>query len=130
MTAQRSGLVVNISYWAAQKLMGNPVYGMSKAMADKVAADIAVQMREFGVSAISLYPGLVRTELVLENAEHFDMSNSESPQFIGRAVTHLAADPDLLQKSGHVLVAAQVALDHGFTDIDGYQPRPLTLETA
>ena len=86
MAAQKSGLIVNISFWAAQKFMGNAVYGISKAIADKMVADIAHQLREFGVAAISLYPGLVRTEGVLENAQYFDMSNSESPQFIGRAV--------------------------------------------
>jgi hypothetical protein len=42
-------------------------------------------------AAVSLYPGLVRTEMVLLNAQYFDMSNSESPEFIGRAVAHLAA---------------------------------------
>jgi hypothetical protein len=69
----------------------------------------------------------VRTESVLAAAEHFDMTNSESPQFIGRAVAALAADPHILVKSGQVLVAAQVALDYGFTDVDGKQPRPVTV---
>jgi dehydrogenase/reductase SDR family protein 1 len=129
MAAQRSGLIVNISFWAAQKFMGNPVYGISKAVADKMAADVAHQLREFGVAAVSLYPGLVRTEMVLLNAQYFDMSNSESPEFIGRAVAHLAADPALLERSGRVQVAAQLALDYGYTDIDGKQPRPATLDT-
>lgn len=130
MARQRSGLIVNISFWAAQKFMGNTVYGMAKAAADKMAADIAHQMREHEVAAVSLYPGLVRTEMVMLNAQYFDMSNSESPEFIGRAVAHLAADPQVMSRSGKVLVAAQLALDYGFTDIDGSQPRPLTLETA
>lgn len=75
-------------------------------------------------SPVSLYPGLVRTEAVMKDAKYFDLSNSESPQFIGRAIAALAADPNLMQKSGQVLVAAQVALDYGFTDVDGKQPRP------
>jgi NAD(P)-dependent dehydrogenase (short-subunit alcohol dehydrogenase family) len=94
------------------------------------AADIAHEMREYEVAAVSLYPGLVRTEMVMRNAQYFDMSNSESPEFIGRAVAHLAADPQVMGKSGEVLLAAQLALDYGFTDDDGSQPRPLTLETA
>jgi hypothetical protein len=72
----------------------------------------------------------VRTESVLEAAEYFDLSNSESPQFIGRAVAGLLADPNIMQKSGQILVAASLALEYGFTDIDGKQPIPLTLETA
>ena len=95
-----------------------------------MVADIAHQLREFGVAAISLYPGLVRTEGVLENAQYFDMSNSESPQFIGRAVAALATDPQLMEKSGKVQVAAALALEYGFADIDGKQPKPLTLETT
>ena len=58
------------------------------------------------------------------------MSNSESPQFCGRAVAALANDPNVMQKTGQVLVAAALALEYGFTDIDGKQPRPVSLEEA
>jgi hypothetical protein len=77
-----------------------------------------------------MYPGLVRTESVMENKQFFDMSNSESPQFQGRAVAHLFADPRRLGRSGKVFTSAQLALDYGYTDIDSYQPRPNTLETV
>lgn len=130
MAQQRSGLIVNISFWAAQKFMQNVVYGVSKAAMDKMAADVAHQMREFGVAAVSLYPGLVRTEEVLKNAQYFDMSNSESPQFQGRAVANLAADSALMAKSGRIFTSADLALEYGYTDIDGYQPRPNTIETV
>jgi hypothetical protein len=66
----------------------------------------------------------------MANAQFFDMSNSESPQFIGRAVAALAADPMIMEKTGKVLVAAQLALDYGFTDVDGKQPRPITIDEA
>lgn len=130
MAAQRSGLIVNISFWAAQKFMQNVIYGVSKAAMDKMSADVAHQMREFDVTALSLYPGLVRTEEVLKNAQYFDMTNSESPEFQGRAVAHLAADPHLLEKSGKVFTSADLALEYGYADLDGYQPRPNTLETV
>jgi dehydrogenase/reductase SDR family protein 1 len=55
---------------------------------------------------------------------------SQSPQFISRAVTALATDPNIMEKSGKALVAASLGLEYGFTDIDGKQPRPLTLEEA
>jgi hypothetical protein len=54
------------------------------------------------------------------------LSNSESPDFIGRAVGALAMDPTVLRHTGHVLVAAAVAEEYGFADIDGKNPRPLT----
>jgi hypothetical protein len=55
------------------------------------------------------------------------LSNSESPDFIGRAVAALAADPDVVRHTGKVLVAAALGLEYGFTDVDGRTPRPLTL---
>jgi dehydrogenase/reductase SDR family protein 1 len=130
MVAQQSGLIVNISYWAAQKHMGNVIYGASKAATDKLAKDMAHELRPYHVAAVSLYPGLVRTESVMAAAEWFDLSNSESPQFTGRVVAALAADLEVMAKSGQVLVGAQLALEYGFTDVDGRQPRPLTLEDA
>ena len=128
MVARRGGLIVNISFWAAQKYIGNVAYGVSKAATDKMTADMAHELREHNVAVVSLYPGMVRTEKVMEAAAFLDLSNSESPQFIGRAVAALASDPNVMQKSGRVLVAASLAEEYGFTDVDGKQPRPLTLE--
>lgn len=100
---------------------------MSKAATDRLTADMAVELRPQGVTVVSLYPGMVRTEKVMEAAEWLDLSNSESPEFIGRAVAALAADPDALRRTGQVLVAAAISRDYGFTDIDGKSPRPLTI---
>jgi dehydrogenase/reductase SDR family protein 1 len=121
MTRKKSGLIVNISFWSAQVYLSNTQYGVSKAAVDKMSEYMAHELRKFNVAVVSLYPGLVRTESVLKNAKHFDMSNSESPQFIGRVIAALAVDPDIMKKSGQVLVAAQEALEYG------RQPRPLTL---
>ena len=128
MVARRSGLIVNISFWAAQKYLGNVAYGVSKAATDKMTSDMAGELRDHNVAAVSLYPGLVRTEKVMEASAWLDLSNSESPEFIGRAVVAMASDPDIMKKSGLVLVAARLALEYGFSDTDGKQPRPLTVE--
>jgi dehydrogenase/reductase SDR family member 1 len=127
MVAQRRGLIVNISFWSAQKRIGNVAYGVSKAATDKMTADMALELAPHGVAAVSLYPGLVRTEKVMEAAAYLDLSNSESPDFIGRAVAALATDRDVLRHSGKVLVAAALAREYGFADVDGKTPRPLTL---
>ncbi len=127
MIAQRRGLIVNISFWAAQKHIGNVAYGVSKAATDKMTADMATELKPYGVAVVSLYPGLVRTEKVIESAQWLNLTNSESPEFIGRAVAALAADPNVLRYTGKVLVAAGLAMEYGFTDIDGTTPRPLTL---
>jgi len=127
MVVSQRGLIVNISFWAAQKHIANVAYGVSKAATDKMTVDMAVELRPYGVCAVSLYPGLVRTEKVMEAAAWLDLTNSESPEFIGRAVAALAADPEVMRHTGRVLVAASVAMEYGFTDIDGKIPRPLTL---
>jgi len=99
-----------------------------KAATDRLSADMAHELREHGIASVSLYPGLVRTEAVMANAKFFDFSNSESPQFIGRVIAALAADPRVMEKSGKTLVAAALALDYGVTDVDGKQPRPLSID--
>jgi NAD(P)-dependent dehydrogenase (short-subunit alcohol dehydrogenase family) len=126
MIPARRGLIVHVSSWAAQKYGGNVVYGLAKAATDRMAADMAHQLRAHGVTVVSLYPGLVRTEAVLA-AGVFDLSNSESPEFIGRAVAALANDADLSRRTGSVLVAAALAAEYDFTDVDGRRPRPITL---
>lgn len=130
MTSQRSGIIVNISHWAGQKYRGNVCYGVSKAATDRLTMDMAHELRACNVSVIFLYPGLVRTERVMRAAEFLDLSNSESPQFLGRVISALAKDENMPGKSGKIHVAAQLAIEYGVTDIDGRQPGPLTIEEA
>src|SRR6185437_1076464 len=127
MIARGRGIIVNISTWAAQKHVGNVAYGVAKAATDKLTADMAHELAPHGVVVMSLYPGLVRTEKVMEAAGFLDLSNSESPDFVGRAVAALVADEEVMRHTGRVLVAAALAELYGFTDIDGKTPRPLTL---
>ena len=130
MCARRSGLIVNISFWAARKHIGNAIYGAAKAATDKLTADMAHELADQNVTVVSMYPGLVRTELVMQSAEFLDLSNSESPQFTGRAIAHLCVDPRRRERSGGVIVAAAYAREVGFTDIDGRQPAALTIDTV
>jgi dehydrogenase/reductase SDR family member 1 len=130
MVPKRRGLIVNISFWAARKHVGNVIYGVAKSATDKMTADMAHELRPHGVAVVSLYPGLVRTEAVMAAAEAgwLDLSNSESPEFTGRVVAALARDPALMERSGNVLIGAAVATEFGIRDIDGRRPTPLTLE--
>jgi dehydrogenase/reductase SDR family protein 1 len=127
MISRRSGLIVNISFWAARKHIANVAYGVAKAATDKMTADMAVELQPYDVAAVSLYPGLVRTEKVMQAAAWLDLTNSESPEFVGRAVAALAGDSQVLRRTGTVLTAASLAVEYGFTDTDGKTPRPLTL---
>ena len=121
------GLIVHLSHWAAQKHLGNVIYGVSKAATDKMAAHMAHELKPHDIAVISLYPGLVRTEAVMTAASFLDLSNSESPEFIGRVVAALANDQQRMRWTGQVLVAAALALEYDIADVDGKRPRPLTL---
>lgn len=125
MVPARSGVIAHLSHWAARKRLGNVIYGISKAATDAMVMQTADELRAHNVTVVSIYPGLVRTEAVLA-AGVFDLSNSESPEFIGRAIVAMAADQQGQRWNGKVVTAAAMALDYGFTDIDGKQPRPLT----
>lgn len=118
----RGGLIAHVSHKAGHN--GPVAYHVSKAATDRMALDMAAQLRPHNVAVVSLYPGLVRTEGVLKNAQYFDMTNSESPEYIGRAVVALAADPDVMSKSGGNLWGCELARDYNFTDVDGSQPMP------
>jgi NAD(P)-dependent dehydrogenase (short-subunit alcohol dehydrogenase family) len=132
MVPARSGLIVNISFWAAQKHVGNAIYGIAKAATDKMTADMGHELRPHNVTVLSLYPGMVRTEAVMAAAKDgwLDASNSESPEFIGRVIAALSKDRSLAERSGQVLVAAAIADELGVVDVDGRHPRPLSLATV
>jgi NAD(P)-dependent dehydrogenase (short-subunit alcohol dehydrogenase family) len=123
-------LIVNVSFFDAEVFRGDVLYSLAKGASRAMAAHMAVQLRDHGVAAVALYPGLVRTESVLKAAEYFDLSNSESPQFVGRAVAALAGDRDIMRRSGETLVAAELGEEYGFPDVDGRRPRSLRPDYA
>ena len=137
--AAGGGLIVNVSSSGAVTYAHNVVYGVGKAAVDKMTADMAVELAGTGVSVVSLWPGLVRTEMLdaaavrdgdeiyieLPGEGRFDLSGAESPRFLGRAVVALADDPDLAARSGHAFPSAQLARELGFTDLDGRIPEVL-----
>jgi dehydrogenase/reductase SDR family protein 1 len=127
MVEQRSGLIVNISSFGAKVYAVNIPYGVGKAGVDRMSRDMARELKELGVAAVSLWPGVVRTERLEIEAARFpyDRANTESPQLSGRAVAALAADANVLAKSGQALVVAELAEEYGFVDVDGRRPQSL-----
>lgn len=124
MIAQKSGLIVNVSFVAAQFDDQGVIYSVAKSADDRMVACMAHELLEHGVAAISIYPGgLVRTEWVMRTAKNWgNLNGSESPQYTGRAVAALASDPEIMQKSGKAMTVAALAKEYSFTDIDGKQP--------
>ena len=129
MVAQRSGLIVNVSSFAALSYLFNAAYGIGKAAVDRMTRDLASELRSEGVAVVSLWPGLVRTELTdpLMRAaspgyRRIFEAYGESPLRAGRAAAVLAADPNILRRTGTVQIAAEVMQRHGLRDPDGLRP--------
>ena len=127
--SDRPGLVASTIAWAFGRPLGNAVYDVAKAALVRLAYVMADELRPHRVAAVAVAPGFMRTERVLaaHAAEPFDLSGTESPEYLGRAVTSLAADPDLMRRTGEVLTAGDLARDYGFTDVDGSQPQAFRL---
>ena len=111
MIKRKRGLIVNISYIAAKSDKYGVAYGAAKSADDHMARCMAHELRDHGVAALSLYPGLVKTEAVMAHQDFFGESlvHAESPQLCGRAIAALAADPLIMNKSGRVLTTADLA---------------------
>jgi NAD(P)-dependent dehydrogenase (short-subunit alcohol dehydrogenase family) len=109
-------------------------YDLAKAAVNRMAFALAHELRPHQASAVSLTPGWLRSEAMLEaygvaesnwrdalkKQPHFAIS--ESPAFIGRAVVALAQDPDVSRWSGKSLSVGELAKVYGFTDLDGSRP--------
>ena len=132
MISQRRGLVVNVSSHGSREYLMGVIYGVGKAGVEKLTADTSKELREFGVAVISIWPGLVKSENRLVNAEKqadgrlmlygLDLSFAETPHFPGRAVVALAADEARMSRTGRAFWVADLARDYGFTDVDGTIP--------
>lgn len=128
MTKQKSGIIFNLSFWAAKRNDKGVAYCTSKAATDKMTEAMAYELHKFGIPIICLYPGIVRTEAVLKNKEFFDLSNSESPEFTGKVISKISSDEKAIEKTGKTLIVAKEAIDYGIKDIDGKQPKPLSVD--
>lgn len=128
LVRQGRGLVVTTTFWdGGGYLAGNLFYDLAKAAMTRLAFGVAEELRPHGVASVAVSPGWMRTELVLAVhradertwRERPELARTESPRYLGRAVAALAADPDVLTKSGGVYRVADLAAAYGFTDVDG-----------
>lgn len=128
MTKQNCGLIVNISFYGGRRYFNNVAYGVCKSAVDRLSADTAHELKDYGVSVFSLYPGHVRTEGMIEYAKYdsnVNLDEMESPQFVGRCVAALAKDKNVIEGTGKILITAEIAKHYGFTDLNGKQPKSL-----
>ena len=122
---QAQALIVSTIAWLDGKYLG-VYYDVAKASIVRMAWALAQELRPYGIASVALAPGFMRSERVLaEHAKHaFDLSNTESTEYVGRAVVALASDPGVMRKSGSALLTGDLAAEYGFTDLDGSQPPP------
>ncbi|NUT09674.1 MAG: SDR family oxidoreductase, partial [Nonomuraea sp.] len=109
-------------------------YDQAKSAVIRLGYAQAHELRPYGCAAVTLTPGWLRSELMLDlfgvteenwraataREPHFVIS--ESPRYVGRAVAALATDPDVLRWTGRSLSSGELAREYGFTDVDGSQP--------
>ncbi len=130
MVGRGDGLIVNTSSYGSVCYMHGPAYGAGKAAADKMAHDMAVDLRPHGVAAVSLWMGLLRTdrtERALQDPElarkyAASVPHMESAQFPGRVIAALLLAHDRMARSGRVWIDAELGLELGVHDLDGRQP--------
>ncbi|HEX2204305.1 MAG TPA: SDR family NAD(P)-dependent oxidoreductase [Longimicrobium sp.] len=133
---QGRGLIVTTTYWdRGGYLRGNLFYDLAKAAMVRLAFSMAEELRPHGVASLAVSPGWMRTEFVLASQkadestwrDHPAFAGTESPRYVGRAVAALAADPGVIAKSGGVHRVGDLAVEYGFTDIDGRVVPPFEL---
>ena len=95
---------------------------------DKMAADMAVDFREFGIAAVSIWMGILLTDrfknIVASAPEKFGrmLDIAETPELTGHLIWALFNDPNLMEKTGQTLIGAELAVEYGIRDEGGRQP--------
>jgi NAD(P)-dependent dehydrogenase (short-subunit alcohol dehydrogenase family) len=132
------GLLVEVTdgtdEYNAQHYRINPFYDLAKVSVNRLGWAHAKDLAPHGATSVSITPGWLRSEMMLEafgvteqnwrdatqRIPHFAIS--ETPRFVGRAIAALAADPDRARWSGQSLSSGQLAQIYGVADLDGSRP--------
>jgi NAD(P)-dependent dehydrogenase (short-subunit alcohol dehydrogenase family) len=128
MLPQRKGLVVFTSAPGAAHYVFGPSYGVHKAGMDKMAADMAVDFKEFGIATVSIWMGILLTErlknVVASAPEKFArmLEIAETPELTGHLIWALFTDPELMEKSGQTWIGAELAREYDIEDDNGRRP--------
>jgi NAD(P)-dependent dehydrogenase (short-subunit alcohol dehydrogenase family) len=126
MVPQQSGLIVGISGYVGVTYTYNVIFGTCKSALDRMARDMAIELKPHNIASISLWQGFTYTERAQENlktvpgmATQLNSAAGTSVEFPGRVIAALAADPDIMKRSGGSFIAPELAQEFGITDIDG-----------
>jgi NAD(P)-dependent dehydrogenase (short-subunit alcohol dehydrogenase family) len=126
------GIICTISSWGGLSYIFGAAYGAGKSACDRLAADMAVELKPDNIASISIWPGIVGTEQIIDFAGQTDGDNPqkflgdgynwETPLLTGRAIAALAADPDVMKYTGKMQIVAELAEKYNLVDRDGDRP--------
>jgi len=137
MAPAKQGLIINVSSYGGMRYLFNVPYGVGKAALDRMSQDCGIELKQHNITCLSLYPGAVRTELIMDIIKTNNdptvkivgtqmklssfFKNGETPEFSGKVVVALANDPKLMSYNSKVVMVADYANCHGIRDIDNRQ---------
>jgi len=139
MSQRKQGLICTISSWGGMSYIFGAAYGVGKAACDRLAADMAVELKSENITSVAIWPGIVGTEQFSQFAEQMqgednldpqqsvlrDRYNWETPLLTGRVIATLASDPNPLRLTGKVQIVAELAQRYQIKDQDGNLPASL-----
>ena len=146
MVPRKRGLIVNISGGGGLRYEFNVAFGVGKEACDRMAADCGHELFSSNVAFVSLWPSAVGTEEVLSRSRNMKsdpsttvkrdvplymsdpkimakvFENAETPEFVGQCVAGLATDPDIMKKSGKIILTYDLGQEYGLQDKEGHTP--------
>jgi NAD(P)-dependent dehydrogenase (short-subunit alcohol dehydrogenase family) len=134
MVPQQSGLIVAISGYVGVSYTYGVVFGTCKAAVDRMARDMAIELKPHQVASLSLWLGLTFTERAARALQRYPEMSAQtvtnpavgsSSEFAGRVIAALARDAEVMKRSGGTYIAAELAQLYGVTDVDGSVPPSL-----
>lgn len=141
MVPRQRGLICTLSSWGGLSYIFGVPYGVGKAACDRMAADMAIELKPHNIASLSIWPGIVGTELMTQFAAEMGLGNRstgevqaeaiqaqynwETPLLTGRVIAALAADAGVLRRTGQVQIVAELSREYGLVDADGQRPASL-----
>ncbi|MEM1369019.1 MAG: SDR family NAD(P)-dependent oxidoreductase [Cyanobacteria bacterium P01_H01_bin.15] len=139
MATRKQGLICTISSWGGLSYIFGAAYGAGKSGCDRLAADMAVELKKINVTSIAVWPGIVGTEHITKFVDESkdepadnptavlmqDRFNWETPLLTGRAIAALASEQNSIKRTGKVQIVAEVAAKYGLYDRNGNRPASL-----
>ncbi|MBE9228778.1 SDR family NAD(P)-dependent oxidoreductase [Phormidium sp. LEGE 05292] len=136
MTQHQQGLICTISSWGGLSYIFGIPYTVGKSACDRLAADMAIELKPHNVTSLSIWPGIVGTEHITrlaaqmreeettdpQSAVFREGYNWETPLLTGRVIAALTADPNVIRRTGKVQIVAELAQHYGLVDQNGDRP--------